>query len=520
MVPVARWKAAYFPAYSAPRREGNHCPHSSLSAMLFNSLEFLVYFPVVVLVYFWLPFRYRWAWLLAASCLFYMAFIPVYILILFFTIIIDYYAGLYIERARGKDRKRLLAVSIIANVGVLAVFKYYNFLNDNLNFLFTGFALENPVPYLNIILPIGLSFHTFQAMSYTIEVYRGTQPAERHLGYYSLYVMYFPQLVAGPIERPQNVLPQFHQPHDLDYCRTLDGLKRMTWGMFKKVVVADNLAVMVNNVYNHPTDYQGVSLLIATVFFAFQIYCDFSGYSDIAIGASHIMGIRLMENFNRPYYAKSIGEFWRRWHISLSTWFRDYLYIPLGGNRVSVPRQYFNLFFIFMVSGIWHGANWTFVIWGALHGFYQIFGRLTKTYRDAFNARTGLTRLPGLLKLLRVGSTFLLVAFAWIFFRANSVTDAFYIVENLFTGLGNWREAFGSQREHVLFLDAPPRIFFIGLLSVGPMEAVHLVQRHGSVTEALARKPVWVRWPVYYGAVLLILLLGNFGSSQFIYFQF
>ncbi len=488
--------------------------------MLFNSLEFLVYFPVVVLVYFWLPFRYRWAWLLAASCLFYMAFIPIYILILFFTIIIDYYAGLYIERAEGAYRKRLLAVSIVANVGVLAVFKYYNFLNDNLNFLFTGFALENPIPYLNIILPIGLSFHTFQAMSYTIEVYRGTQPAERHLGYYSLYVMYFPQLVAGPIERPQNVLHQFHQKHTFDYFQTLEGLKRMTWGMFKKVVVADNLAVMVNNVYNNPSDYQGVSLLIATVFFSFQIFCDFSGYSDIAIGASQVMGIKLMENFNRPYYAKSIGEFWRRWHISLSTWFKDYLYIPLGGNRVSLPRQYFNLFFIFMVSGIWHGANWTFIIWGALHGFYQIFGRLTKPYRQEFNQHIGLTRWPGLLKLWQVAGTFLLVAFAWIFFRANSLADAFYIVEHLFTGIGNWQEVFGPQMQHVLLLDAPPRIFLTGLFSVGLMECVHLLQRHGSVSEALARNPVWVRWPIYYGAVLLILLLGNFGSSQFIYFQF
>ncbi len=488
--------------------------------MLFNSIEFLIYFPVVVLVYFGLPFRYRWAWLLAASCYFYMAFIPVYILILFFTIIIDYYAGIYIENAQGLYRKRLLLVSILANVGVLAVFKYYNFLNDNLNFLFTGFALENPIPYLNIILPVGLSFHTFQAMSYTIEVYRGNQKAERHLGYYSLYVMYFPQLVAGPIERPQNVLHQLHENHSFDYFQTLDGLKRMVWGMFKKVVVADNLAVMVNNVYNNPSDYEGVSVLIATVFFTFQIYCDFSGYSDIAIGASQIMGIRLMENFNRPYYAKSIGEFWRRWHVSLSTWFKDYLYIPLGGNRVALPRQYFNLFLVFMVSGIWHGANWTFIIWGALHGGYQIFGRLTRDYRMQLNHRTGLSRYPEFFKLWQVAGTFLLVAFAWIFFRASSVQDAFYLVEHMFTGIGNWKEMFGPDMHHVLFLDAPPRIFFTGIAALWLMECVHLLQRHGSITETLSRNPVWVRWPVYYGAVLVIILLGNFGSNQFIYFQF
>ena len=330
--------------------------------MLFNSFHFLVFFIVVTSLYFALPYKNRWFLLLISSCYFYMAFVPIYILILGFTIVIDYFAGIYIENATGKKKKFYLIFSLIANIGVLAIFKYYNFINANLSFLLHGFALTNPLPYLSILLPIGLSFHTFQAMSYTIEVYRGNQKAERHFGIYSLYVMFYPQLVAGPIERPQNLLHQFRERYDFNYERVTSGLRLMAWGLFKKVVIADRLAIVVDTVYNNPEQHNSLTLIIATIFFAFQIFCDFSGYSDMAIGAARVMGFKLMTNFDKPYQSKSIHEFWKRWHISLSTWFRDYFYISLGGNRVSIPRWYLNLFLVFLVSGLWHGANWTFVI--------------------------------------------------------------------------------------------------------------------------------------------------------------
>lgn len=289
--------------------------------MLFNSLHFLCFFVIVTTFYFVLPHRYRWFNLLIASCYFYMAFVPAYILILGGTIIVDYVAGIYIEKSTGYRRKFLLMSSLVANIGVLAVFKYYNFLNQNLSLLLQSVGWSNSLPYLSMLLPIGLSFHTFQAMSYTIEVYRGNQRAERHLGIYALYVLFYPQLVAGPIERPQHILHQFYEKHTFDYVNVTNGLKRMAWGLFKKVVIADRLAMAVNTVYDNPTAFVGMPLIVATVCFAFQIYCDFSGYSDIAIGAAQVMGFRLMKNFDRPYFSTSISEFWRRWHISLSTWF-------------------------------------------------------------------------------------------------------------------------------------------------------------------------------------------------------
>jgi len=295
--------------------------------MLFNSIHFLFFFVEVTSLYYLLPHRARWFLLLAASCYFYMAFVPVYILILGGTIIVDYFAGIWLENTKGKRRKWLLVMSLIANIGVLAVFKYYNFLNENLSAVLNSFGYENSIPDLSILLPIGLSFHTFQAMSYTIEVYRGNQKAERHFGIYALYVMFYPQLVAGPIERPQNLLHQFYEKHYFKIGQIIEGLKLMAWGFFMKLVVADRLAIYVDAVYDNPDKHSGSTLALATVFFAFQIYCDFAGYSNIAIGAARVMGFKLMTNFNRPYFSASISEFWKKWHISLSTWFKDYLYI-------------------------------------------------------------------------------------------------------------------------------------------------------------------------------------------------
>jgi len=445
-----------------------------------------------------------------------MAFVPIYILILGFTIVIDYFAGIYIEDAIGKQRKLFLIISLIANLGVLSIFKYYNFLNETCSFLLQGFGLENPIPYLSILLPIGLSFHTFQAMSYTIEVYRGRQPAERHFGIYSLYVMFYPQLVAGPIERPQNLLHQFREKFDFDYNRVTSGLRLMTWGLFKKVVIADRLAIVVDNVYNNPYEHNSLSLIIATVFFTFQIFCDFSGYSDMAIGAARIMGFRLMTNFDTPYQSKTIQEFWKHWHISLSTWFKDYFYIWLGGNRVTVPRWYLNLFLVFLVSGLWHGASWTFIIWGALHGFYLVFGLATKNFRMKINQFLGIDRFDFLSVLI----TFCLVAFAWIFFRANGVQTAFYIASHIFTGLPFlWHKMINHQSVFEnMGLDKYGLILSVLLIIF--LESVQFLQKHKNLSRLFKTFPTIVRWSLYYGIILTMLFAGVFEKRQFIYFQF
>ncbi len=348
--------------------------------MLFNSLQFVLFYIVVTILYFQLRHRGRIWLLLLASSYFYLVFKPIYILILLVTIVVDYFAGIWIAKTEGKKRKWLLILSLISNIGFLAFFKYWNFLNNNLTILLGLMGIHNPLPDYALELPIGLSFHTFQAMSYTIEVYRRNQKPEKDFIIYSLYVMFYPQLVAGPIERPQNLLPQFHTNIKYNFENLKAGLMMMAWGLFKKVVIADRLSVMVDYCYDNPTSFSGLTLLVATIFFAFQIYCDFSGYSDIAIGAARTMGFKLMTNFDAPYLSKSISEFWRRWHISLSTWFKDYLYIPLGGNRVGEMRLYINYLIVFTVSGLWHGAAWTFIIWGFLHGFYLVFAIIRKKY--------------------------------------------------------------------------------------------------------------------------------------------
>lgn len=488
--------------------------------MLFNSWQFLVFFPLVTTLYFFSPHKYRWALLLGASSIFYMAFIPAYVLILLGLIITDYFAGIYIEQSTGRRRSLFLVISLVANVGFLAFFKYFNFLNDNISFLAQAIHWNYPISHLMILLPIGLSFHTFQAMSYTIEVYRGKQKAERHLGIYALYVMFYPQLVAGPIERPQNLIHQFYEKHQFDYQRVSDGLKLMAWGLFKKIVIADRLAILVNQVYSDPTSYTGLPLIVATIFFAFQIYCDFSGYSDIAIGAAQVMGFRLMDNFNRPYFSKSIGEFWKRWHISLSSWFRDYLYIPLGGSRVPIWRWQVNLFFVFLISGLWHGANWTYVIWGGINGFFLLFSIWTRAIRKKIVMTIGLDRLPRFYQGVQVLTTFSLVCFAWIFFRAKTLPDALYIVTHIFDGLSRVIVSPQAVVDSLRGLGFRKTDYLVALGSIGVMEGFHLIQRHGSIRHLLSGRPAWFRWAVYYLLIAAILLFGIFKKSQFIYFQF
>ncbi len=476
--------------------------------MLFNSFHFVVFFGIVTLLYFALAHKWRWGWLLLASCYFYMAFVPVYLLILAFTIAVDYAAGLLIERAQGTRRKLWLLISLVANIGVLVFFKYYGFLYSNAGWLAEQLHGSNPLPALSILLPIGLSFHTFQAMSYTIEVYRGHQPAEKHFGIYALYVMFYPQLVAGPIERPQNLLPQFRELHVFDADRVFSGLKLMVWGLFKKLVIADRLGIYVDSAYNYHEQSSGVSLLLATFFFSFQIYCDFSGYTDIAIGAARVMGFNLMTNFRRPLLARSTADHWRRWHISLSTWFRDYVYFPMGGSRVKIPRMYVNLMVVFLISGLWHGANWTFVIWGGLNGLYVVLGHITRRPRHWCWSLTGIPRHHRLDTFFQIIITFSLIAFSRVFFRSENLDQALSIFRKM-AGMG------GSLADEsvTMLLYA---FFAVGFLLAVECRREFLPDRFSL---SLHRLPL-VRQAWYAVLVLLILLVGVYDGGQFIYFQF
>lgn len=482
--------------------------------MLFNSFEFLVFFPVVVALYFALPtVRHRQWLLVVASTVFYMAFIPAYAVILYSTIVIDYLAGLKIEASEGRERKLWLAASIVANVGCLAVFKYFNFAVDNLNALFGVAGLAARVPLLKITLPVGLSFHTFQAMSYTIEVYRGGQRAERSFLVYALYVMFFPQLVAGPIERPQNIIHQLTVLHRFDASRAAHGLRLMLWGFFKKVVIADRLAILVNTVYGAPSHFSGPILAFATVAFAVQIYADFSGYSDIALGSAEVLGVKLMTNFRQPYVSESVSEFWSRWHISLSSWFRDYLYIPLGGNRVSPLRRKINLLTTFLVSGLWHGANWTYVAWGGLNGLFLVAeGELLAKRKQTTS---------GLLRLLRVCLTFVLICATWVFFRAATIHDALVVFRRLPVGLASLARP-GAMLAQLGQLAVSPSRLAMTCAAVVVLFWVDAIAARKATHPAdlIAGLPKPPRWGVYFGLSTALVLMGIYGRQQFIYFQF
>lgn len=467
--------------------------------MLFNSLHFIIFFIFVTTTYYTLPGRWRWFLLLTASAYFYASFIPAYLLLLGVIIVFDYLAGIGIEMLSGKPRKAMLVASMVANVAFLCFFKYFDFLNANISGLLAAAGIDYQSGtladwYPGLALPIGLSFHTFQSMSYTIEVYRGKQRAERNPGIYALYVLFYPQLVAGPIERPQNVMWQFRWQMDFDWDDLRTGLWWMVWGMFKKVVIADRLALVTDPIFVHPETQNATSLAIAALFYSIQIYCDFSGYSDIALGTARTMGFRLMVNFRSPYFAKSITEFWQRWHISLSTWFRDYVYIPMGGNRMGNSRTCLNLLIVFLLSGLWHGADWKFVIWGLIHGILLILSRIAGAGTRDFG------RWPG---WLRIALTFTMVTLAWIFFRAHSVSDAFLILRTFATP-SLWNPP-------VLPISGGEMAFCVALIVFLFFKEY---QFHDYVP---ARKSFWPSLGV---ATLLCYLLGVFGSNQFIYFQF
>lgn len=469
--------------------------------MLFNSISFLLFFPILCIVYFCIPsdkIRIRNILLLVASYYFYMNWKAEYALLLLSSTVITYLAALGISRSADKGRKKLfLVLSIILNLAILFFFKYYNFLADNVEVLLYSCGIKIDIPDFPLLLPVGISFYTFQALGYSIDVYRGTTPVEKDFATYALFVSFFPQLVAGPIERSNNLLPQFKKPHLFDYDRVMGGVKLMLWGYFMKLVVADRCSIYVDAIYNNIAHHNGGSYLVASFLFPFQIYGDFAGYSLIAIGVARIMGFTLMENFRRPYLACSVGEFWHRWHISLSTWFKDYVYIPLGGNRVSKARCYLNLFITFLVSGIWHGANWTFFCWGALHGGLLCIEKAVGISRAKYT---------GFKKFIHWLITFMLVCFAWIFFRANNLDDAITVISGIFT---NW---------------GTPKLEFAHWFAIAIAFAVLFIKEFidefcPKSSDSFLLRPV-VQHLYMIVMICYILLFGVLGGDQFIYFQF
>lgn len=470
--------------------------------MLFNSFEFLLFFPLVCIVYFLLRKRQiQNTFLLISSYYFYMNWKPVYAILILASTIITFFSGCWVEKLTDiRKRKYVLWACLILNLGILFIFKYFNFINESVFQLLDVFGMRWKVPNLDVLLPVGISFYTFQAIGYSIDVYKGTIKAERDFFTYALFVSFFPQLVAGPIERAKNLLPQFHEQHFFNSQRAIDGFKQMLWGFFMKLCVADMLGNYVDAVYNNVSQHNGTSILLATVFFTFQIYCDFGGYSNIAIGAAKVMGFKLMENFRRPYLSQTIKEFWKRWHISLSTWFMDYVYIPLGGNRVKYSRHLFNLMVTFMVSGLWHGANWTFVIWGALHGCYQVIGNVFRKYVYKPKYESVLSKVAGTL------FCFVLVSFAWLFFRANNVADAFDIVNKIITERGT------------LFVDQ--NVFVVGFMSLLILMFKDIKDQFELRFNFLHSKFCFIRYASIIALTSYVLLFGALSGGQFIYFQF
>jgi D-alanyl-lipoteichoic acid acyltransferase DltB (MBOAT superfamily) len=429
-----------------------------------------------------------------------MALVPTYILILFFIILLDYSTAILIEKKEGKGRKTILAISLCANVGLLVFFKYFNFANENISWMLGVLERENPIANLDIILPIGLSFHTFQSMSYTIEVYRRNQKAERHLGYFANYVLFFPQMVAGPIERYKRLGEQLKEKHSVRYENFAKGFRLLLLGFFAKMVVADNLAITVNEIYADPHQFNSISVIIGLVFFSFQIYADFYGYSLIAMGAAKLMGVDLMENFKTPYLSKNIEEFWKRWHISLSTWFRDYLYIPLGGNKVKFARWILNILFVFMVSGLWHGPSWTFVIWGLFHGTLYLMER-------GFNRMLNIDKIWNniFFNAIRILKTFILITIGWVFFRSESL-------EKVNDVLGACINNFSTNDK----LNIDPKIWMVLLLFI----LSDLLFFNKRVDVWFEKRPVVVRWSAYSILIFAVLALGGTENLPFIYFQF
>jgi D-alanyl-lipoteichoic acid acyltransferase DltB (MBOAT superfamily) len=498
--------------------------------MLFNSGEFLLFFPIVTAMYFLLPKKLKNFWLLLSSYYFYMCWNAKYALLMLFSTVVTFLSGIVLERIKKSTleekkktvRKKLaVAASLLLNLTVLFFFKYFNFSLDILQKVFALVRINLEVPHFDIILPVGISFYTFQALSYTMDVYRDDIYAEKNFFEYALFVSFFPQLVAGPIERSKNLLKQLAVPKKFDFEKAREGFLLMLWGFFLKLVLADRLAVFVDTVYGSYMEYGGWYLVVATVFFAFQIYCDFYGYSVIAMGAAKILGIDLMENFVAPYYAQSVTEFWRRWHISLSSWFRDYLYFPLGGSKKGKVRKQLNRMVVFLTSGLWHGAQISYIVWGALNGLFQVVGDGLKPVREKIIKILQLNQNSTGHKVLRIVCTFTLICFTWIFFRADGMQQAIAIVNQMFIVKNPWILMDGSL--YACGLDRQNfQLAIVGVIVL--LVADYFKYKGIKIHQEIISQDYWVRWLVIVGSILVILVLGLWGpaydASSFVYFQF
>ncbi len=498
--------------------------------MLFNSIEFLIFFPIVVLVYFILPDKIKSLWLLVASYYFYMCWNAKYALLILASTIITYISGLLIEKIKHSDyavskqivlKKWVVAGSFIINLGILFYFKYTNFAIDIVKKVFARAHIELNAPAFDIILPVGISFYTFQALSYTMDVYRDEIYAEKNFFRYALFVSFFPQLVAGPIERSKNLLKQLSVPKKFSFENMREGLLLMLWGFFLKIVLADRIAIFVDTVYGDYTIYSGMYLIVATMLFAIQIYCDFAGYSTTAMGAAKILGIQLMENFDAPYLSTSVADFWRRWHISLTSWFKDYLYIPLGGSRKGKWRKYLNKMVVFLVSGLWHGAQFSFVAWGGLNGLYQVIGEILQPVRDKLVSLMHLNRESLGHKLIHIAGTFVLVDFSWIFFRATGFMGAFDIIKSMFMIKNPWILFDGSL--YACGLD--DKNFRLMLIAILILAFADFCKAKGiKIREVIIKQDYWFRWGFIAFSIAVILTFGIWGpgynEANFIYFQF
>ena len=496
--------------------------------MLFNSLNYLVFFPVVVLLYFAIPEKFlklRNLWLLVASYYFYMNWNAAYALLLFGSTFITYLAGLCIDASGQKGKtalaKWILGGSFVLNLGILFFYKYANFFVENCNRLLGIAGREEQLPLLDVLLPVGISFYIFQALGYTMDVYRGKTKATKNLFLYMLFVSFFPQLVAGPIERSGNLLKPFEEKHSFDVDRIREGLLLMLWGLFMKIVIADNVAVYINAVYENYMAYTGVEIILATVLFAFQIYCDFGGYSYLAIGSAKVLGFTLMENFRAPYQAVSVRDFWSRWHISLTGWFRDYLYIPLGGNRKGKVRKYLNIFIVFFASGMWHGAAWSYIIWGVLNGIYLILEDATKGLREKVKEKCHINPAGFSYRLGCGLITFALVDFTWLFFRAGSVGVAFDMIRQTIESL-QFEQIFGLAVNRMGFTMQQLTALIVAFLLLAVVDI--LKNCYGDVCRMVMAQGLWFRWLVYLGLLFMIMMYGAYGmdytQTEFIYFQF
>ena len=491
--------------------------------MLFNSYQFMIFFPLIFILYLIVPRKIRYILLLVASYYFYMSWNPKYIVLILTSTIVTWIAGICIEKTEHK--KLAVIISFVINLSILFVFKYFNFAIDSLSVIMSKLHMGTINNRFDIILPVGISFYTFQALGYTIDVYRSNVKAEKNFFRYALFVSFFPQLVAGPIERSGNLLTQLNNVENIkiwDFNRIRSGAFMMLWGFFLKLMIADRLAVLVDNIFGKYFVYGSYVLILGAIAFSLQIYCDFASYSTIAIGAAQVMGFTLMENFDTPYFAMSIKEFWRRWHVSLSSWFRDYLYIPLGGNRKGKVRKYINIMITFLVSGLWHGANWTYVFWGGLHGIYQIIGELIlplkKKIVDIFKIDINAFSHS----FIKIICTFILTTFAWIFFRADSILESFAYIGRMCTKPDPW--VFFDSSLFKLGLNQTE--MFILSASLILLIIVSLVQyiRKLRFNDFMMLQNGWFQFAVFYLMVTIILVFGEYGSwndaNAFIYFQF